>query len=201
MTVYGPKGPSSRFSDTCAIIHLGPASPPGSSGLPGAQTERAAPRPCLALLRMGVAWPAPLLVPPVVSYTTFSPWPQACARGGLFLWPCPRLSPPGSYPAPCPVERGLSSDCPSRGGPRSPGRPTGQSHHIPRGVLASIAVRCPRLRAFRLLGVLSPGGWQRPSWARHRAAALIFLRQSADRLPEARRAIPRRLVGSSAGAV
>ena len=174
MTVYGPKGPSSRFSDTCAIIHLGPASPPGSSGLPGARTERAAPRPCLALLRMGVAWPAPLLVPPVVSYTTFSPLllaslgarrrsdrraAVASARSGLFLWPCPRLSPPGSYPAPCPVERGLSSDCPSRGGPRSPGRPTGQSHHIPRGVLASIAVRCRPLRAFQLSGVLSSEGW------------------------------------------
>ena len=62
---------------------------------------------------MGVAWPAPLLEPPVVSYTTFSPWPRACARGRLFLWPCPRVSPPGYYPAPCPVERGLSSDCPS----------------------------------------------------------------------------------------
>jgi len=32
--------------------------PPGSSSLPGARTERAAPRPCLALLRVGVAWPA-----------------------------------------------------------------------------------------------------------------------------------------------
>ncbi len=30
-------------------------------------------------------------------------------RGGLFLWPCPRVAPPGDCPAPCPVERGLSS--------------------------------------------------------------------------------------------
>ena len=113
LEVYGPEGPSSRLANACAIIHLGPASPPGSSSLPGARTERAAPRPCLALLRMGVAWPAPLLAPPVVSYTTVSPWPRTRIRGGLFLWPCPRVSPPGCYPAPCPVERGLSSDCPS----------------------------------------------------------------------------------------
>ena len=30
--------------------------------------------------------------------------------GGCFLWPCPRVTPSGRYPAPCSVERGLSSD-------------------------------------------------------------------------------------------
>jgi hypothetical protein len=29
--------------------------------------------------------------------------------GGLFLWHFPRVTPPGRYPAPCPVESGLSS--------------------------------------------------------------------------------------------
>ncbi len=31
--------------------------------------------------------------------------------GSLFLWPYPRVTPPGCYPAPCPVESGLSSPC------------------------------------------------------------------------------------------
>ena len=31
------------------------------------------------------------------------------SRGGLFLWPCPRVAPPGCYPASYPVESGLSS--------------------------------------------------------------------------------------------
>jgi hypothetical protein len=42
-------------------------------------------------------------------------------KGGLFLWPSPRITPPGCYPAPCSMERGLSSD--SIGCPRLPGRP------------------------------------------------------------------------------
>ena len=41
-------------------------------------------------------------------------------RGGLFLWPSPRIAPPGCYPAPCFMERGLSSD--SLRCPRLPGR-------------------------------------------------------------------------------
>ncbi len=152
IAVYGPKGLSSRVSDACAIIYLGPASPPGSSSLPEARTERAAPRLCLALLRMGVAWPAPLLEPPVVSYTTVSPLLLACARSGLFLWPCPRVSPPGCYPAPCPVERGLSSDGPLRGSSRSPGRPTGHFHHIPRSFDRQ---RCPLSGPERRAGLCS----------------------------------------------
>jgi len=74
---------------------------------------------CLALLLVGVAWPSTLLPAPVVSYTTFSPLPQRLAPwGGHFLWPYPRVTPTGCYPAPCSLERGLSSsgiaarDCP-----------------------------------------------------------------------------------------
>jgi hypothetical protein len=44
------------------IISLGSPSPVSSSSLPGTQTERAAPRPCLALLRMGFTMPLPLPV-------------------------------------------------------------------------------------------------------------------------------------------
>ena len=55
--------------------------------------------PCLALLRMGVAWPryyyrAGGLLP------TFSPWhlSHLAPRGGLFLWPVRQISPPRGLP-------------------------------------------------------------------------------------------------------
>ncbi len=35
-------------------------------------------------------------------------------KGGLFLWPYPRVSPSGNYPALCPLERGLSSSVKTR---------------------------------------------------------------------------------------
>jgi hypothetical protein len=59
-----------------AIIYLGRRLLTISSGLPEARTERAVPRPCLALLRVGVAWPPLSPTTPVVSYTTFSPSPS-----------------------------------------------------------------------------------------------------------------------------
>ena len=58
-----------------AIIYLERQLPAVSSSLPGAQMERAAPCPCLALLLMGVTWPPLSPATPVVSYTTFSPLP------------------------------------------------------------------------------------------------------------------------------
>ena len=79
---------------------------------------------------MGVAWPPALLSAPVVSYTTFSPLPdrsETDQSDGRFLWPFPRVAPPGCYPAPCSVERGLSSDGFRR--PRSPGQPSCRLHH------------------------------------------------------------------------
>ncbi len=77
----------------------------GSGSLPG-PTDLPS---CLALLPTGVAWPRRLPGAPVVSYTTFSPLPDLAIRGGLFLWPCPRVTPTGRYPALYPVESGLSS--------------------------------------------------------------------------------------------
>ena len=78
-------------------------------------------RPCLALLPAGVTWPAALLRPPVVFYTTFSPSPpppsyKSCdlrevpvrAQGVscLFLWPSSgRLAPCGGFPAPGAIRR------------------------------------------------------------------------------------------------
>src|SRR5207302_1480809 len=47
-----------------------------------------------------------------------------------FLWHCPRVAPPGCYPAPRPVESGLSSRRRSTGtspAPPSRGRPAGSS--------------------------------------------------------------------------
>lgn len=65
-----------------AVIYLGRQSPAASSSLPGDQRMRAASRtadaalfPCLALLRLGVAWPSRLPETPVGSYPTFSPSP------------------------------------------------------------------------------------------------------------------------------
>ena len=54
------------------------------------------PSPCLALHRVGVAWPSALLPAPVVSYTTFSPWPvPTCGRAVVFCGPVRRLPCPG----------------------------------------------------------------------------------------------------------
>ena len=120
-----PGRPISRVL-SWAVIYLGRRLPAASSGLPGARTGRAAPRlfpvgsqtrwersrPCLALLPVGVAWPPVSPRAPVVSYTTFSPSPgrPGLPRLSAFLWPFSVGSPrPGCYPAPCPVEPGLSS--------------------------------------------------------------------------------------------
>ena len=76
---------------------------------------------CLTLLQAGVAWPRTLLPTPVVSYTTFSPLPlsysspnsEGIGRGrrgrSVSVARSGRLPRPGSYPAPCSVECGLSS--------------------------------------------------------------------------------------------
>lgn len=87
-------------------IYLGRQSPAASCGLPGTQTPRAAARSCLALLRMGVAWPPPLRAArwsltrgdcEAISQRsgnaspTVSPLPAEA--GGLFLWPIRRVIP------------------------------------------------------------------------------------------------------------
>ena len=119
-------------------------SPCGSCGLPGAQGRRATSRP---YTDFAPAWPCSRwglpgrrhhcqrrwsLTPP------FHPYPIECVHGkgtftipsrpgGPFLWSFPWVSPPGCYPAPCSVERGLSSG--GLGHLRSPGRPISRLHH------------------------------------------------------------------------
>ncbi len=58
-----------------AIIYLERMLPCASSSLPGTQSLRATPCPCLALLPMGFAWPSPSPETPVCSYHTVSPSP------------------------------------------------------------------------------------------------------------------------------
>jgi hypothetical protein len=122
--VYSSCGPASRMiGETCGIsrvlsrpkpgkiISLGPALLRASCSLPGTRMERAAPRPCLALLRVGFAMRPPL---PEARCALTAPFhPCLCPRRGhrrfAFCGTFRRLSPPGRYPAPCPAELGLSS--------------------------------------------------------------------------------------------
>ena len=70
-------------------------------------------RPCLALLRVGFTEPPRSPEALVVSYTTVSPLPvpsdQEGHRRSVLCGTFRRVTPPGRYPAPCPVESGLSS--------------------------------------------------------------------------------------------
>ena len=86
---------------------------------PGVITRRVTPLPLYAvLLQVGFTEPAPSPGPLVRSYRTVSPLPAACrplSRTAHARWRSALcctfrgLAPPGSYPAPCPVEFGLSS--------------------------------------------------------------------------------------------
>ncbi len=95
------------------IISLGSASLRTSSSRPGTQMERAAPRPCLTLLRVGFAMRPPL---PSARCALTAPFhPCLCPprrldhRRSTLCGTFHRLTPPGSYPALCPAELGLSS--------------------------------------------------------------------------------------------
>jgi len=66
----------------------------------------------LALLRVGFTEPTRSPAPLVSSYLTVSPLPSRPRdrAGGLLSVALVRgVAPPGRYPAPCPVEPGLSS--------------------------------------------------------------------------------------------
>ena len=101
----------------------GAASPLGSSSQPGDEPDTHGP-PIWPCSRWGLA---AVVLPRTAgrSYRPISPLPTATevATGGMFLchFPSPThvsAPTPGSYPAPCPVEPGLSSPRPlqSRGG-------------------------------------------------------------------------------------
>src|SRR5437016_6112167 len=87
---------------------------------PGVMAGRVTPLPLYAvLLRTGFGEPTPSPAPLVSSYLTVSPLPAAARRlrGRAARWRSAlcstfrRLTPPGGYPASCPVEFGLSSRC------------------------------------------------------------------------------------------
>ena len=70
-----------------ATIYLERVLPHASSGLPGTRMVRAAPRPCLAFLPVGFAWPRLSPGAPVRSYRAVSPSPPGRAwRHYASLW-------------------------------------------------------------------------------------------------------------------
>jgi hypothetical protein len=83
-----------------AIIHLGLLLPTASCGLPASIGRAALDRsrreplaPLLTLLRVGFTEPPQSPAALVVSYTTVSPLPRRCRRGGLFSVALSRGSP------------------------------------------------------------------------------------------------------------
>ena len=142
-----PGRPISRVLSR-AVIYLGRRLPAASSGLPGAQTGRAAPwgvrvQLNCTLTPLAPAWPCSRwglpgrpghprrrwsLTPPFHHHRSDRVAPAVC-----FCGPFRRVTPPGCYPAPCPVEPGLSSPRAwPRGvnrGARPPGRPGCWFHH------------------------------------------------------------------------
>ncbi len=125
--------PSSRAPADGRSSLWAAASPRGSCSLPGARRGRAAP--WIPVGTVAPAWPCSRRGLPGRSHC----WPRRWSltppfhpdpglrRGGLFLWPCPRVAPPGDYPAPCSVERGLSSA--GQTGRDRPAHPTPQSSY------------------------------------------------------------------------
>ena len=89
-------------------IHLGLPLPTASSSQPGGTGGSPLTPPYLALLLTGFTWHPPSPTDPVSSYLTLSPLP-AEAGGLLSVALIPGVTPAGRYPAPCPVEPGLSS--------------------------------------------------------------------------------------------
>jgi hypothetical protein len=92
------------------IISLGPRLPAASSSLPGIQTARAAPHPCLALLRVGFA--VPLLLPgarwsltppfhPCLCQVSSKRTPRPSAVCSLLHFPSPRDARPLAGTLPC----------------------------------------------------------------------------------------------------
>jgi len=92
------------------VIPLGRKLPPASCDLPEG-IERAT-RPLLGLAPGGVCRAPGVTTWAVSPYLTFSPLPAPYEIGPLavyFLWHFPKVTLTGRYPAPCPMEPGLSS--------------------------------------------------------------------------------------------
>ena len=90
------------------VIHLGLPLPAASSNQPGGTGGPPLTPPYLVLLLTGFTWHPTSPPDPVSSYLTLSPLP-AKAGGLLSVALIPGVTPAGRYPAPYPVEPGLSS--------------------------------------------------------------------------------------------
>ena len=116
---YWPKQPISRVlfprqvaQPRVMVIHLGPPLPTASSSQPGSTDGPSLTLPYLALLLVGFTWHPASPPDPVSSYLTLSPLPAFAKASGGRTSLCgtfPGVTPAGRYPAPCPVEPGLSS--------------------------------------------------------------------------------------------
>jgi hypothetical protein len=122
LTEAGPGGPVSRVLYPLGIegtmtIYLVRPLPEGSCGQPG-DWPGAMTSPYLALLRVGFAQPAghPAAGGLLTRHFTLI----RLRRTVCFCCAVRRVTPPGRYPAPCPVELGLSSPSERE---RSPGLP------------------------------------------------------------------------------
>jgi hypothetical protein len=118
-----------RASPGVAAIHLGPALPPASCGPPGDSagpaSAAASPRPVRPLfdLAPGGVYRADRSPGRWCALTApFHPCrPAGAGRRSALCGTVLRVAPTGGWPAPCPVEAGLSS-VPRWAGPRPPGR-------------------------------------------------------------------------------
>ncbi len=172
-----PGRPISRVLSR-AVIYLGRRLPAVSSGLPGAWTGRAAPcppkwaSPLLGLapgggcLAVRVATDAGGLLHHLFTITVEQSQMSRAKRAystatyfsvALFR----RVTPPGCYPAPCPVEPGLSSPRSATGvGARLPGQP-GRTSMITRHCVLSRYGRLACCGCFRRSGKACPYHQQR----------------------------------------
>jgi len=189
VSLWHPGQPISRVL-SWAVIYLERRLPAASSGLPGAQTGRAAPflpcrqaSPLLGLapgggcLAAAVTSSAGGLLHHLFTITLCLVWQRAvCFSVALFR----RVTPPGCYPAPCPAEPGLSSLL-----PRS--QPGGSERDRLADLDANSIITCRNHLSSLALTVVR--GWSAGLHRQHRSACVRAIQPHATRLdlPETRK--------------